>query len=65
MYHQYDKAVQTVRDYLSEQDFSRTVCKDFRRATREFKVFILKINLEFAGRAAEVLTDCPRETLFR
>ena len=40
MYHQYDKAVQTVRNYLSEQGFSRTVCKDFRRATREFKVYL-------------------------
>jgi len=33
MYHQYDKAVQTVLDYLSEQDFSETVRKELRRAT--------------------------------
>jgi len=53
MYHQYDKAVQTVRDYLSEQGFSRTVCKDFRRATREFKVYLEEGRLEYSHRLAQ------------
>ena len=53
MYHQYDKAVQTVRNYLSEQGFSRTVCKDFRRATREFKVYLEEGRLEYSHRFAQ------------
>ena len=40
MYHQYDKAIQTVLDYLSEQGFSRTVRKEFGRSTTEFKVHL-------------------------
>ena len=53
MYHQYDKAVQTVRDYLSEQGFSRTVCKDFRRATKEFKVYLEEERLEYSHRLGQ------------
>jgi len=48
MYHQYDKAVQTVLDYLSEQGFSRTVRKEFRRATREFKAYLEEGHLEYS-----------------
>ena len=53
MYHQYDKAVQTVLDYLSEQGFSRTVRKDFRRATRVFKVYLEEGHLEYSHRLAQ------------
>lgn len=53
MYHQYDKAIQTVLDYLSEQGFSRTVRKEFRRATRVFKVYLKAGNLEYSHRLAQ------------
>jgi len=53
MYQQYDKAVQIVIDYLSEQDFSKTVCKDFRRATREFKEYLEEGCLEYSHRFAQ------------
>ncbi len=53
MYHQYDKAVQTILDYLSERDFSRTVREDFCRATREFKVDLEEGCLEYSHRLAQ------------
>ena len=53
MYHQYDKAVQTILDYLSEQGFSRTVRKEFRRATREFKVYLEEGHFEYSHRLAQ------------
>ena len=48
MYHQYDKAVQTVLDYLSKQGFSKTVRKEFRRATREFRLYLEEGHLEYS-----------------
>ena len=53
MYHQYDKAVQTVLDYLSEEGFSRTVRKEFRRAIREFKVYLEERHLEYSHQLAQ------------
>jgi len=53
MYHQYDKAVQIILDYLSEQGFSRTVRKDFRRATSEFKIYLEDKHLEYSHRLAQ------------
>ena len=65
MCHQYDKAVQTVLDYLSEQGFSKTVRKEFRRATREFKMCLEELHLEYSHRLAEawlssIKTNIPR-----
>jgi len=45
MFQQYDKAVQTVLDYLVEQSYSETPCKDFRRTTREFRKYLEERNL--------------------
>ncbi len=53
MYHQYDKAVHTVLDFLSKQGFSKTVRKEFRRTTREFKVYLEKERLEYSHRLAQ------------
>ena len=50
MYQQYDKAVQTVLDYLVEQGFSQTPCEDFRRASREFRRYLQAESLEFSLR---------------
>jgi len=53
MCQQYDKAVQTVLDYLVEHGFSRTARKDFRRATREFREYLEKGNLEYCHTLAQ------------
>ena len=53
MYQQYDKAAQTVLDYLIEQGFSRTPRKDFRRAAREFKEHLEKEHLEYSHAIAQ------------
>jgi hypothetical protein len=65
MFQQYDKAVQTVLDYLVEQSYSETPCKDFRRTTREFRKYLEERNLEYSRSIAkawiESLTpDFPR-----
>jgi hypothetical protein len=65
MYHQYDKAVQTVLDYLSEQGFSKTVRKEFRRATREFKVYLEGGYLEYSHRFAEAWLSSLKATIPR
>ena len=65
VYHQYDKAIQTVLDYLSEQGFSGTVRKEFRRAIREFKVYLEEGHLEYSHRFAEAWLSYLKATIPR
>lgn len=48
MYQQYDKAVQTVLEYLIEQGFSKTPRKYFSHTTREFKKYLEEKYLEYS-----------------
>ena len=57
MYQKYDKAVQAVLDYLIEQGFSRTPCKVFIQATREFKKYLEKKCLEYSPAIAQAWVD--------
>ena len=65
MYHQYDKAVQAVLDYLSKQGFSRTVRKEFRRATREFKRYLEEGHFEYSHRLAQAWLSSQKATIPR
>ena len=67
MYQQYDKAAQTVLDYLIEQGFSRTPRMDFRRATREFRRYLEERRLEYSHTHAQswvntLKPDLPRNS---
>ncbi len=53
MYQQYDKAVQTVLDYLIEQGFSRTPCKNLTHAAKEFKAYLEEEHLEYSHALAK------------
>ena len=53
MYSQYDQAVQSVLDCLSEQGFSKTVRKEFRRATRVFKRYLEEGHREYSHQLAQ------------
>lgn len=44
MYQQYDRAVQSVLEYLTDNGYSRTPTKDFQRASREFRAFLAVSN---------------------
>ncbi len=63
MYREYDKAVQTVLDYLIEQGFSESPCRNFRRATRDFKKFLEKRCLEYSHTIAQVWVDTVKPSL--
>jgi len=53
MCQRYDKAVQVVLDYLTEQGFSKTVRKSFRQATRELRRYLEKERLEYSQTRAQ------------
>ena len=53
MYQHYDKAVQSVLDYLILQGFSKTPRKYFRQACKEFKKYLEKFQLEYSYSLAE------------
>jgi integrase len=53
MYQKYDQAVQTVLDYFRQQDFSRTPCKDFKRASREFRKYLQYQEAEYSPELAK------------
>lgn len=65
MCQQYDKAVQTVLDYLVEQGFSRTARKDFRQAVREFKRYLEEGPFEYSHTLAQAWTDALKPSLLR
>lgn len=69
MYQQYDKAVQSVLDHLIEHSFSRTVRKDFGRATSEFKEYLEEGHREYSHAIAQAWltarkTSIPRRKYF-
>ena len=63
MCQQYDKAAQTVLDYLIEQDFSKTPCEDFRRASREFSRYLQAESLEYSPALAQAWLDTLKPSL--
>ena len=65
MYRQYDKAVQTVLDYLIAQDFSKTPREDFRRATKDFRRFLEERCLEYSHTIAQAWVDTLRPSFPR
>ena len=65
MYQQYDKAAQTVLDYLIEQGFSRTPRKNFRRAIREFRRYLEERCLEYSHSIAKDWVETLKPNLTR
>jgi site-specific recombinase XerD len=63
MCQQYDKAVQTVLDYLVEKGFSQTPCEDFRRASREFGRYLQAESLEFSPSVAQEWLEALKPSL--
>ena len=66
MYELYDRAVQSVLDYMGEQGYARTPRKEFRRATREFRAYLADLHLEFSWSTAQawvnrVRSDIPHQ----
>ena len=65
MYQQYDKAAQTVLDYLIEQGFSRTPRKNFHRAIREFRRYLEERCLEYSHSIAKAWVKTLEPNLTR
>ena len=65
MYQQYDKAAQTVLDYLIEQGFSRTPRMNFRRAIREFRRYLEERCLEYSHSIAKAWVETLKPNLTR
>ena len=63
MCQQYDKSVQAVLDYLVEQDFSKTPCEDFRRASRELSRYLQAESLEYSPSVAQAWLDALKPSL--
>jgi site-specific recombinase XerD len=63
MSQQYDKAVQSVLDYLVEQGFSQTPCEDFRRTSREFSRYLQAESLEYSPSVAQVWLEALKPSL--
>ncbi len=65
MYQQYDKAAETVLNYLIEKGFSRTPRKDFIRATREFRRYLEERRLEYSYSIAMAWVETLKSSLPR
>ncbi len=65
MCQQYDKAVQTVLDYLVKQGFSRTTREDFYRATGEFREYLEEERLEYSHTGAQSWVNTLKPSLPR
>lgn len=65
MCQQYDKAVQTVLDYLVKQGFSRTTRDDFYRATGEFREYLEEERLEYSHTGAQSWVNTLKPSLPR
>ncbi len=63
MCQQYDKAVQTVMDYLVEQGFAQTACNDFRRASREFGRYLQAESLKYSPAVAQAWLEALKPSL--
>ena len=60
MYQQYDKAVQTVLDYLVEKGFSEVTRRGFRHANREFRKYLEGGHVEYSHALAQAWVDTLR-----
>lgn len=65
MYEQYDKAVQIVLNYLNDQGFSKTPLKYFRQASRNFREYLEKHQLEYSGDSAQIWLEVLKQTTFK
>ena len=65
MCQQYDKAVQTILEYLEEQGFSGTVRKDFRHATRIFREYLERGSLEYSDTHAQAWLSALKPSIPR
>ncbi|MBA7568004.1 hypothetical protein ES708_09723 [subsurface metagenome] len=65
MCQQYDKAVQTVLDYMVKQGFSRTTRDDFYRATGEFREYLEEERLEYSHTGAQSWVNTLKPSLPR
>ena len=65
MCQQYEKAVQTVLDFLVEQGFSKTTRRDFRRTTREFRGYLEEGRLEYSDTRAQSWVNTLKPSLPR
>ncbi|MBA7659178.1 Tyrosine recombinase XerC [subsurface metagenome] len=65
MCQQYEKAVQTVLDFLVEQGFSKTTRKDFLRTTREFRGYLEEERLEYSDTRAQSWVNTLKQSLSR
>jgi len=65
MYQQYDRAVQTIFNYLIEQGYSKTPRKDFRRATRELRKYLGENSLKYSQSVAKAWIETLKPSLPR
>ena len=65
MYQQYDKATQTVLDYLIEQGFSRTPRMDFCRISKKFRRYLEERGLEYCHSIARAWAETLKPNLPR
>ncbi len=65
MCQQYDKAVQCVLAFLVEQGFARTPCRDFVRATTEFRKYLESVPLGYSRAVAQAWLEAVRPGLSR
>ena len=65
MCQRYDKAVEIVLRYLGEHGFSRTVRKDFRRASREFARYLDAKHLTYSDDVAREWVNALKSSLPR
>ena len=65
MYEQYDEAVQIVLKYLNDQGFSKTPKKYFLQASRNFREYLEKHQLEYSGESAQIWLEVLKQTTFK
>jgi len=63
MSQQYDKAVQTVLDFLVEQGFTQTPCATFRQASRELNRYLQTESLEYSPSVAQAWLEALKPSL--
>ena len=65
MYEEYDKAVQIVLKYLNDQGFSKTPKKYYRQASRNFREYLEKNQLEYSRASAQTWLEVLKKTTFK
>lgn len=63
MSQQYDRAVQTVLDFLVEQGFTQTPCATFRQASRELNRYLQAESLEYSPSVAQAWLEALKPGL--